>query len=75
MSIAEAVSKILALNRAERLRVAQAIIESVAIEDEPPPTEAELRHLDYAIAQASANPGVGRTWEEVEAEMIAREER
>jgi putative addiction module component (TIGR02574 family) len=75
MSVAEAVSRILTLSRAERLRVAQEIIKSVATEDDPPLTEAERKHLDRAIAEATAHPGVGRSWEEVEADMVAREEQ
>ena len=75
MSVAEAVSRLLSLSRAERLRVAQELIESVAAEDDPPLTEAQRLHLEAALAEATANPGVGRTWEEVEADMIAREER
>ena len=76
MSVAEAIGVILTLNRTDRLRVAQEIIESVATEeDDPAITEDERRHLQEAIALADANPGAGRTWDEIEAELVALDER
>jgi len=76
MSVAEAVSTILTLSKTERLRVAHEILESVAIEDaESPISEFERHHLDAAIAAANCNPGAGRTWEEIEAELIELENR
>jgi putative addiction module component (TIGR02574 family) len=74
MNTVDAVSTILTLSKSDRLRVAQEIIESVASEDEEV-SEAERLHLQRAIAAADANPGAGRSWEEVEADMTAREQR
>jgi len=77
MTVAEAVLTIRRLNPADRARAVQQIMEEY-VEDEDdtePLTEAQERHLEYALAQVDANPGVGRTWEEIEADLIAREER
>jgi hypothetical protein len=77
MTVAEVVSTIRNLNPADRARAIQEIMEHY-VEDEDdtePLTAAQRKHLEDAIAQADANPGVGRTWEEIEAAMIAREER
>ena len=57
----------------ERIALAQAILDSVAAEQIPPPlSEAKRRELDRRIADAHANPGDGVPWAEVEAAALAR---
>jgi putative addiction module component (TIGR02574 family) len=57
----------------ERIALAQAILDSVAAEQPPPPlSEAKKRELDRRLADADANPGDAVPWEEVEAAALAR---
>jgi putative addiction module component (TIGR02574 family) len=72
MSASEAVAEILRLSVPERVRAVQLIVDSFA--SETPLTEAESRHLDRVLAREAADPTAGRDWEEIEAELIAREQ-
>ena len=72
MSTSEAVAEIIRLSAPDRVRAVQTIMDSFAVD--PPLTEAENRHLDWVLAQEAANPSAGRDWEEIEAELIAREQ-
>jgi putative addiction module component (TIGR02574 family) len=58
---------------AERIVLAQEILDSVAAEQPRAPlSEAKRRELDRRIADDAANPGDGVSWEEVEDEALAR---
>jgi putative addiction module component (TIGR02574 family) len=57
----------------ERIALAQEILDSVAAEQPRAPlSEAKRRELDRRIADETANPGDGVSWEEVEAAALAR---
>jgi putative addiction module component (TIGR02574 family) len=58
---------------AERIALAQEILDSVAAEQSCAPlSEAKRRKLDRRIADDAANPGDSVSWEEVEAAALAR---
>lgn len=58
---------------AERIALAQEILDSVAAEQPRAPlSEAKRRELDRRLAEEAANPGDGVSWEEVEAAALAR---
>ena len=58
---------------AERLALAQDIIESVAADQPAPPlSDAKRAELDRRLADAAADPGAAVPWAEVEAAALAR---
>jgi len=58
---------------AERIALAQEILDSVAAEQPRAPlSEAKCRELDRRLADLAANPADGVPWEEVEAAALAR---
>ena len=58
---------------AERIALAQEILDTVAAEQPRPPlSDAKRRELDRRIADEVTNPGDGVRWEEVEAAALAR---
>jgi putative addiction module component (TIGR02574 family) len=58
---------------AERIALAQEILDTVVAEQPRPPlSEAKRRELDRRLADAAANPADGVPWEEVEAAVRAR---
>jgi len=71
MSVSEAVAEIIRLSVPDRVRAVQRIMDSFT--GDPPLTEAESRHLDWVLSREAADPTAGRDWEEIEAELIARE--
>ena len=46
--------------------------DSIPEADLPPLTEAQMRELERRIADADANPHLGRPWEEVKAPALGR---
>jgi putative addiction module component (TIGR02574 family) len=57
----------------QKIELAQAIWDSVAAEVEKAPlTEAQKREIDRRLANHQANPAAARSWEDVEAELLAR---
>ena len=61
------------LTTAERLALAQEILDSVAADQPHPPlSDAKRQELDRRLADAVANPADGVTWEQVEAAALAR---
>ena len=58
---------------AERIALAQEILDSVAADQPPAPlSEAKRHELDRRIADADANPDDGIPWEDVEADALRR---
>jgi putative addiction module component (TIGR02574 family) len=58
---------------AERIALAQEILDTVAAEQPPPPlSEAKQRELDRRLADHQANPADVVPWEQVEAAALAR---
>ncbi len=58
---------------AERIALAQEILDTVAAEQPPPPlSAAKKRELDRRLADHLANPNDVVSWEEVEAATLAR---
>jgi len=58
---------------ADRIALAQEILDTVAAEQPPPPlSEAKRRELDRRLADHAANPADVVSWEEVEAAALAR---
>ncbi len=58
---------------AERIALAQEILDSVAAEQPRPPlSEAKQRELDRRLAEHAADPTDVVPWEEVEAAALAR---
>lgn len=64
-------SDIMALSIADRVALIEIIWDSLAAEPEFVDMSDELRQeLDHRLADAEANPGVGRSWAEVEARLL-----
>ena len=58
---------------AERIALAQDILDSVAADQPRPPlSDAKRQDLDRRLADAVANPDDGVPWEQVEAAALAR---
>ena len=58
--------EILKLSVSERIQLVEEIWDSIAAHPESlPVTEAQKAELDRRLADYRANPGQGRTWEEV----------
>jgi putative addiction module component (TIGR02574 family) len=58
--------EILKLSVSERIQLVEEIRDSIAAHPESlPVTEAQKAELDRRLADYRANPGQGRTWEEV----------
>ncbi|CAA9337693.1 MAG: hypothetical protein AVDCRST_MAG68-3449 [uncultured Gemmatimonadetes bacterium] len=67
-------SEILKLSVAERLQLIESIWDSIAAEPDAVPLTDEVREeLDRRLAEAAANPGVGRSWAEVKAGLLVPE--
>jgi putative addiction module component (TIGR02574 family) len=61
---------------AERIALAQEILDSVVAEQPRPPlSEAKRRELDRRLADHAANPADAVPWAEVEAAALARFEK
>lgn len=57
----------------ERVILAEEIWDSIDAETANAPlTEAQKREIDRRLANHRANPGAARSWEDVEAELLAR---
>lgn len=55
----------------ERIRLVEEIWDTIAEENESfELTDAQKRELDRRLEWAKANPGKGRTWEEIKAEFM-----
>ncbi|HEX8674780.1 MAG TPA: addiction module protein [Longimicrobium sp.] len=67
-------SEILTMSVAERIALIELIWDSIDAEPGFGEMTDELRaELDRRIANVEANPGVGRTWREIEARLLALE--
>jgi len=61
------------MTTAERIALAQEILDSLAAEQPLPPLSAAKKsELDRRLADAAANPDDGVPWEQVEAAALAR---
>jgi len=61
------------MSAAERIALAQEILDSVAVEQlRAPLSDAKRFELDRRVADAQANPADGIPWEQVEAAALAR---
>ena len=68
------IQEILKLPVAERIEIVEAIWDSIAASPESlPVTESQRRELDRRLAEYRANPGLGRTWEEIRESLDKRE--
>ena len=73
MDITTALNQIVALDVQDRIRLVQAILESIAAEQVYPDlTESQKQELDRRIDDYEANPDNVLTWEEVKASVKAR---
>lgn len=64
-------SGILKLSISERIQLVEDIWDSIAAEPNAVPlTEAQREELDCRLADAAANPGVGKPWSEVGARLL-----
>jgi len=74
MDITHTLNQITALGIQDRIRLVQAILESIAAEQvDPDLTESQKQELDRRIDDYEANPDNVLTWEEVKASVKARE--
>jgi len=72
MDITATLNQIITLSIQDRIRLVQAILESIAVEqDYPDLTELQKQELDRRIADSEANPDNLLTWEEVQASIKA----
>ncbi|MDZ8052678.1 MAG: addiction module protein [Aulosira sp. ZfuVER01] len=70
MDITATLNEIAALSVEERIRLVQAIWDSIATEQAYPDlTEAQKQELDYLIDDYETNPGNLLTWEEIKASV------
>ena len=73
MNITTTLNQIITLSIQERIRIVQAILESIAAEqDYPDLTDFQKQELDRRIDDYEANPDNVLTWEEVKASVKAR---
>ncbi|HEY0153536.1 MAG TPA: addiction module protein [Longimicrobium sp.] len=67
-------SEILTMSVADRIALIELIWDSIEADSGFPEMSDELRQeLEHRLADAEANPGVGRSWREVEARLLALE--
>lgn len=64
------IAEILKLSVDERLELIEQIWATIGVD---PLTEEDHRELDRRVADAEANPGVGRPWAEVKARLLVPE--
>ncbi|MEA5619289.1 addiction module protein [Cronbergia sp. UHCC 0137] len=73
MNITTTLNQIITLSIQERIRIVQAILESIAAEqDNPDLTDFQKQELDRRIDDYEANPDNVLSWEEVKASVKAR---
>jgi putative addiction module component, TIGR02574 family len=73
MDFTASLNQIVALSIQARIRLVQAILESIAAEQvHPDLTEFQKQELDRRINDSEANPENVLTWEEVKASVKAR---
>ena len=73
MDFTATLNQIVALSIQNRIRLVQAILESIAAEQvHPDLTEFQKQELDRRINDSEANPENVLTWEEVKASVKAR---
>lgn len=73
MDFTATLNQIVALSIQDRIRLVQAILESIAAEQlHPDLTEFQKQELDRRINDSEANPENVLTWEEVKASVKAR---
>ena len=73
MDITTTLNQIVALDIQDRIRLVQAILDSIAAEQiDPDLTESQKRELDRRIDDYEANPDEVMTWAEVKASIKAR---
>lgn len=73
MDITHTLNQIFALGIQDRIRLVQAILDSIAAEQvDSNLTEAQKQELDRRIDDSDANPDNVLTWEEVKASVKAR---
>jgi putative addiction module component (TIGR02574 family) len=73
MDITHTLNQITALGITDRIRLVQAILDSIAAEQvDPDLTESQKQELDRRIDDYEANPDNVLTWEEVKASVKAR---
>ncbi len=73
MDITTTLNQIIALSIQDRIRLVQAILDSIATEqDDLDLTDSQKQELDRRIDDYEANPDNVLTWEEVKASVKAR---
>jgi putative addiction module component (TIGR02574 family) len=73
MDITHTLNQIIALDIQDRIRLVQAILESIAADQvDPDLTESQKQELDRRIDDYEANPDNVLTWEEIKASVKAR---
>jgi putative addiction module component (TIGR02574 family) len=73
MDITTTLNQIVALDIQDRIRLVQAILDSIAAEQiDPDLTESQKQELDRRIDDYEANPDEVMTWTEVKASIKAR---
>lgn len=73
MDITHTLNQIISLGIQDRIRLVQAILDSIAAEQvDSNLTEAQKQELDRRIDDSDANPDNVLTWEEVKASVKAR---
>jgi putative addiction module component (TIGR02574 family) len=73
MDITTTLNQIVALDIPDRIRLVQAILDSIAAEQlDPALTESQKQELDRRIDDYEANPEEVMTWAEVKASIKAR---
>lgn len=74
MDVSATLKEITTLSIEERIRLVQAILDTIAAEQVYPDfTEAQKQELDRRIADYDANPDNVLTWEEVKASIKKRQ--
>lgn len=76
MDLSTTLAEIVSLSVDERIRLAEAIWESIATEPgQPALTEAQQQELERRLAAHTASPKDVVPWEEVKAQALARAQR
>lgn len=63
------------LSVAERVALIKVILDSIAAEQDPGPTDTPRTELERRVAGSRANPAAGVPWDQIKSEALARFEK
>ena len=68
MDVQSTLDQLVTLPVPDRIRLVQALWDSIVVEDPPAPlTDEQRQTFARRVAELQANPGIGLTWEQIKA--------